>query len=107
MAERRSSAARTSAADGEKRPQLHAVTTGEKRKRRRKVPALATLSDRERLVLVELARGLQTEEIAAAHHLSPHTVRTHVKNSMRKLHAKTRAQAVAYACLGGLVKNAR
>jgi DNA-binding CsgD family transcriptional regulator len=68
---------------------------------------LATLSARERLVLIELARGLQTEEIAEALHLSPHTVRTHVKNSMRKLRSKTRAQAVAHACLGGLVKSAR
>ena len=83
------------------------MKTGEKRRRRRKVPALATLSDREQLVLIELARGLQTEEIAVVLHLSPHTVRTHVKNGMRKLGAKTRAQAVAYACLGGLVKDAR
>ncbi|MEA2405079.1 MAG: hypothetical protein QOE08_1726 [Thermoleophilaceae bacterium] len=80
---------------------------GERGRRRGAVPALATLSERERLVLVELARGLQTEEIATALHLSPHTVRTHVKNSMRKLKSKTRAQAVAHACLGGLVKSAR
>ncbi len=83
------------------------MTAGEKAKRSRPVPGLATLSERERLVLIELARGLQTEEIAEVLHLSPHTVRTHVKNSMRKLRSKTRAQAVAHACLGGLVKSAR
>ena len=77
------------------------------KKRRRQSAALATLSERERLVLIELARGLQTEEIAEVLHLSPHTVRTHVKNCMRKLRSKTRAQAVAHACLGGLVKSAR
>ena len=102
----RTSTARANAAEHE-RPQLHAVTTGDKGRRRAAVPALATLSDRERLVLVELARGLQTEEIATVLHVSPHTVRTHVKNSMRKLKSKTRAQAVAHACLGGLVKSAR
>ena len=100
------SAARATAAGQKKRPQLHAVAAGEG-KRRRAVPGIAALSERERLVLIELARGLQTEEIAEVLHLSPHTVRTHVKNSMRKLRARTRAQAVAHACLGGLVKSAR
>jgi DNA-binding CsgD family transcriptional regulator len=55
------------------------------------------LSGKERLVLAELARGLSTDETAAKLNVSPHTVRTHVKNLMRKLDAKTRAHAVAIA----------
>ena len=55
------------------------------------------LSGKERLVLAELARGNSTDEIGIALHVSPHTVRTHVKNLMRKLGARTRAHAVAIA----------
>jgi DNA-binding CsgD family transcriptional regulator len=55
------------------------------------------LSGKERLVLVELARGNSTDEIGIVLSVSPHTVRTHVKNLMRKLGARTRAHAVAIA----------
>jgi DNA-binding CsgD family transcriptional regulator len=55
------------------------------------------LSGKERLVLVELARGNSTDEIGLVLCVSPHTVRTHVKNLMRKLGARTRAHAVAIA----------
>ena len=55
------------------------------------------LSGKERLVLAELARGNSTEEIGLVLKVSPHTVRTHVKNLMRKLGARTRAHAVAIA----------
>jgi DNA-binding CsgD family transcriptional regulator len=55
------------------------------------------LSGKERKVLAELARGNTTEEIGLLLGVSPHTVRTHVKNLMRKLGARTRAHAVAIA----------
>jgi DNA-binding CsgD family transcriptional regulator len=55
------------------------------------------LSRKERLVLAELARGQSTDEIGVVLSVSPHTVRTHVKNLMRKLGARTRAHAVAIA----------
>jgi DNA-binding NarL/FixJ family response regulator len=63
-------------------------------------PALAVpslLSERERNVVHELAHGAQTEEIAGSLCISPHTVRTHVRNIKRKLDARTSAQAVATA----------
>ncbi len=41
--------------------------------------------------------GTSTEDIAAKFHVSPHTVRTHIKNILRKLDAHTRAHAVAIA----------
>jgi len=48
-------------------------------------------------VLEELAMGTSTEDIASKFHVSPHTVRTHIKNILRKLDARTRAHAVAIA----------
>jgi DNA-binding NarL/FixJ family response regulator len=56
-----------------------------------------TLSSRELGVLEELAKGTSTEDIAGKFHVSPHTVRTHIKNILRKLDAHTRAHAVAIA----------
>ena len=44
-----------------------------------------------------VASGLQTGAIAERLFLSPETVKTHVKNAMVKLHARTRAHAVAIA----------
>jgi len=56
-----------------------------------------SLSARELGVLEELAMGTSTEDIASKFHVSPHTVRTHIKNILRKLDARTRAHAVAIA----------
>jgi DNA-binding NarL/FixJ family response regulator len=58
---------------------------------------LAGLSNRERQILSMLADGVPNREIAARLFLSPETVRTHVRNAMRKLDADTRTQAVALA----------
>src|SRR3954467_12189733 len=64
----------------------------------------ARLSEKERSVLRELARGHSTEQIAEVLIVSPHTVRTHIKNGMRKLDARTRAHAVAIALGGGAIE---
>ena len=53
------------------------------------------LTDREREVVTLIAMGLDTGEIAAELHISPETVRTHVRNAMAKLNVHTRAQLVA------------
>lgn len=55
------------------------------------------LSRREREILGLLSDGLSTDAVAESLSLSAHTVRTHVKNAMRKLDASTRAHAVAIA----------
>lgn len=55
------------------------------------------LSKRQREVLVLLAHGYNCEEIASRLVLSPDTVRTHVRNAMSKLDARTRTQAVVEA----------
>ncbi len=58
---------------------------------------LTTLTDREREMLAVLSEGLTSPRIAQQLFLSEETVRTHVRNAMRKLEADTRTQAVAMA----------
>jgi PAS domain S-box-containing protein len=58
---------------------------------------VATLTKREAQVVRLIAGGLDTTEIAEALHVSPNTVRSHVRNAMAKLSARTRAQLVAHA----------
>ena len=64
----------------------------------------ARLSPRERDVLAGLAIGDSTEEIGVTLTMSPHTVRTHLRNIMRKLDARTRAHAVAIAICDGAIE---
>ena len=63
----------------------------------------ARLSNRERDVLGGLANGESTEQIGISLAMSPHTVRTHLRNIMRKLEAHTRAHAVAIAIGDGAI----
>ena len=59
------------------------------------------LSPREREILALLSKGLSGENAAQELHLSPETVRTHVRNAMNKLDASTRVHAVALALQRG------
>ena len=61
-------------------------------------------SQREREILTLLARGSTDVKIAETLGLSPATVQTHVRNAKAKLGARTRAQAVALALVGGLIQ---
>jgi DNA-binding CsgD family transcriptional regulator len=63
----------------------------------------AELSRREREIIHLVAEGGTAAEIAHDLHISPHTVRTHVRNAMDKLGARSRAQLVAKAVGLGLV----
>ncbi|HWJ43440.1 MAG TPA: response regulator transcription factor [Solirubrobacterales bacterium] len=66
-------------------------------------PARA-LSGREAEILALLARGLTGEEIAQRLVLSPETIRTHVRNAMGKLEARTRTEAVVKALERGEIQ---
>lgn len=57
----------------------------------------AILTKRERQIFDLLAEGVTGEEIAKRLFVSPETVRTHVRNAMKKLHAHTRTEAVVRA----------
>jgi DNA-binding CsgD family transcriptional regulator len=59
------------------------------------------LTAREREISALLAQGLSGEGIAERLFLSPHTVRTHVRNAMAKTNANTRAHLVAIAADAG------
>jgi two-component system response regulator DesR len=60
------------------------------------------LSPREREVLDLIAAGSTNREIAAALHLSPHTIKEHTSSLYRKLGARNRADAVQRAQRVGL-----
>lgn len=55
-----------------------------------------TLTSREREVLELVARGSRDREIAQTLVVSEGTVKKHVQNILRKLHARNRAEAVAH-----------
>ena len=62
------------------------------------------LSPREREVVQLVAHGASGPEIAAELHISHETVRTHVRNAMDKLGARSRAHLVAKALGEALVE---
>lgn len=69
--------------------------------------ALASLTDREREILLLVARGLSNDEIGTELFISPATVKTHLARIMAKTDAHDRAQLVVFAYETGLVSPAR
>jgi DNA-binding NarL/FixJ family response regulator len=68
-------------------------------------PAVAAmLTPREIEVLRLLAQGLEQDDIAGQLYISRRTVGTHIENILRKLRVHTRAQAVALAYRGDLIR---
>jgi DNA-binding CsgD family transcriptional regulator len=61
------------------------------------------ISPRELDVLSQLAAGRSNKEIAAALHVSPNTVKTHVGRLYAKLDAKRRTDAIAKARALGIL----
>lgn len=61
------------------------------------------LTEREREVMMLVASGLQSGDLAERLFLSPETIKSHVHNAMGKLGAHTRAHAVAIALVTGQI----
>jgi DNA-binding NarL/FixJ family response regulator len=64
---------------------------------------LGDLTEREREVLVLVARGRSNEEIARELVISPLTAKTHVRNVLAKLECRDRAALTALAYESGLI----
>jgi len=65
---------------------------------------LSHLSDREREILVWMARGLSNRELATKLFVSETTVKTHVSSVLSKLGLSSRVQAVVVAYEAGVVR---
>jgi PAS domain S-box-containing protein len=61
------------------------------------------VTPRQREILVLIASGLSTAEVASRLTLSPETVRNHLRNAFLELHAHTRVEAIAAAQHLGLL----
>ena len=75
----------------------HALATDTATSRR-----LGTLTDREREVLTELAKGSSNAEISETLYIGAATVKSHVSSILAKLGLRDRAQAVVFAYESGL-----
>ena len=64
-----------------------------------------TLTTREAQCILLIARGYSNTEIAADLEISVHSVKFHMANTMQKLGAANRSEAIAKAARAGLLKN--
>ena len=70
---------------------------------RRGYPRHEPLTVREREILLRLARGMSTREMASELFVSPLTIRNHVAHVLKKLDVHSRLAAVALARSLGLI----
>ena len=69
----------------------------------RSLPNASRITDRELMVIQQVAKGFTAQEIAAQMGISTHTVSTHVKRIYKKLHVHSRSEAVYEASMLGLL----
>jgi DNA-binding NarL/FixJ family response regulator len=70
---------------------------------REKQEKTETLTAREQEILSLVAAGATNMEVASRLHLSIHTVKTHMRKILAKLHQERRYEAAAYALREGLI----
>ena len=68
-------------------------------------PRLGQLTDREREVLIEIARGATNSEIAATLYMAEGTVKTHIGRLLSTLQARDRVGLVLFAYETGLLRH--
>jgi len=71
---------------------------------RLRTPAAPALSERERQVLREVARGLSNAEVGRELHIGEATVKTHLLRAFEKLGVSDRTAAVTAAYKAGLIE---
>ena len=69
-----------------------------------RVGLISTITDRERDVLLAIARGESNADIAAGLFMGAGTVKTHVSHLLTKLALRDRAQLVVFAYESGLIQ---
>ncbi|HWC79297.1 MAG TPA: response regulator transcription factor [Pseudonocardiaceae bacterium] len=74
---------------------------------RRTGDPVGLLTNREREVLLLVARGLSNTDIATTLHITDHTVKTHVANLLNKLDLRDRVHAVIFAYEHGVIDRGR
>lgn len=67
-------------------------------------PEAGELSDREREILIAVAKGMMNKEISSLYNISIHTVIAHRKNISRKTGIKSVSGFVVYALLNNLIE---
>lgn len=82
---------------------IHALECRPKRSKADTDEALPVLSEREVEILEMIARGSTTETISQQLYISVHTVRTHIRNTLQKLDAHSRVEAVENARERGIL----
>jgi DNA-binding NarL/FixJ family response regulator len=69
------------------------------------LPSDSHISQREREILTLVAKGASNKQIARDLFITEGTVKNHLHNILGKLHARNRAEAVAYAIRHGYVSS--
>jgi len=92
------------AAEGEPpfSPKLAALLLGEFRRVARKETGRNPLSEREREVLQQVARGCTYKQVGGQLFISEKTVENHVRNILGKLHLSRRAELIRWAADHGI-----
>lgn len=67
------------------------------------LPPVAALTQQQTLILRMLADGRSSEDISRHLHISPRTLRTHIHHINRKLHVRSRLEAVIHGIRRGLI----
>jgi len=75
---------------------------GEFRRMSKDATGANPLSDREREVLQQVARGYSYKDIGERLFISPKTVENHVRNILQKLHLNRKQELIRYAVEHGI-----